>query len=267
MVVGLILAMLLAVVSGILSGLLGIGGNVVIIPLLFEIFSRVYNFPADISMKFAIGTAVVIMLFSAASSAYGHYKKGNVHLQFYRRIMLPLIIGTIIGALCVGFINGVILEKIFGIFLLAVSANLVLQQRRALQKSNKPIKILSMSTSVIVGFIIGFKSGLLGIGGGTLLIPLLMYLNYPPTKISGTTSICSLTVAATGALVFISHGFSQVSVPHSIGYIYLPIAIAMSPITILSARYGVKLSTIIPQVYFSRMLLAILVVLGLHMLF
>lgn len=267
MVTGLILAMLLAVVSGILSGLLGIGGNVVIIPLLFEIFIRVYHFPADISMKLAIGTSVVIMLFSAASSAYGHYKNGSVHLQFYRRVVLPIIIGTMTGALCVGFVNGVILEKIFGIFLLSVCANLLLQQRKALQKLDKPIKNLTTPASVIIGFIIGFKSGLLGIGGGTLLIPLLMYLNYPSTKISGTTALCSLTVASVSAIVFMLHGFSQVSVPHSIGYIYLPIVIAMSPITIFSARYGVKLSTIIPQVYFSKMLLVILFVLGLHMLF
>jgi uncharacterized protein len=267
--ISLVIFVGIALCGGFLSGLLGIGGNILIIPLLSIVFRYFCHYPIDQSMKMAIATAVVVMMFSAGSSAYNHIKHKNVVWSFYYKIAGFIVIGTILGASCVSLINGVILEKIFGIFLLILAARQFIVSKKK-KPASDVIKNLSVFVSGIIGLVIGFKSGLLGIGGGVLLIPLLTYLNYKSTQVVGTTSICSTTVAVTAGIVFFIHGFATMHLDfnnYMLGYIYLPAVIVMLPTVVFAAKLGVKSSLIVPSHWFVKLLLALQVVFGIQMLF
>ncbi|MFN7094882.1 MAG: sulfite exporter TauE/SafE family protein, partial [Burkholderiales bacterium] len=257
---------MLAIATGLLSGLLGIGGNVLAIPGLLYIFKLAFKFSPDVAMHLTIGTCITVMVFTALASTLAHYNKKNISWSFYRRIAPFMIIGAVLGAISASKVNGLILEKIFGLFLLIISLQLFRSNNNP--HSSTSVKQLPLAVSIMLGGVIGFKSGLLGIGGGTILIPLLLYLNYPARLVTGTTSVCSFTMAIVGALTFLLHGSSyNMGIPYSLGFIYLPALAVMVPFTFISAKIGASWSMQVSHTQLSKFLIFILLVLGLQMLF
>lgn len=265
-----IFIILIAVATGLMSGLLGIGGNMISIPFLVMVFAMPYlHLQPEFAMHLAIGSGVIVMVFTTLSGVVAHHKHKNIDWKFYRQLAPYMVIGGIIGAKSVLLINGLILEKIFGIFLLLMSFKMIYGkfQQQDVSLNTLPIKTMPLPIRAIGGVIIGFKSGLLGIGGGTIIIPLMLHLNYRGSKISGTTSVCSFTMGLTSAITFIISGnHTNYHLAWSYGNIYLPAVILMIPLTMIFARVGAWWSTRIPHQLMANIQIILMLALGIKMI-
>ncbi|KPJ68186.1 MAG: hypothetical protein AMJ43_01940 [Coxiella sp. DG_40] len=253
--------MLIGSVAGVLSGLLGIGGGIIVIPLLIWLF-RIQNIPPDLVMHLAAGTSLSVMTFTAASSLYGHIKHGITIWPIYRRLAMGMIIGTIFGAIFGHFLPGRVLEIIFAIFVLLVAFRMLI----AIKTTSNRTLPRPLGT-FIVALLIGGKSGLLGIGGGAITIPFLSYCNVPIRNIVAVSASCSLTIATIGTISFILTGQHAIDLPTwSLGYIYLPAFLGIVLTSPLCAQLGAYFSHKLPVTVLTRILGAILLIMAIHML-
>ena len=230
--------------TGLMSGIIGIGGGVIIVPALLYLFGHNAIVPDEALMHFAVGSSLAIMIFTSLSSIRSHCKLGDVLWHVYQRMWPGIVVGVILGALLANFIPTYWLKIFFGLFLLAVSWKMVkgINVGQPLEE-NFPRAWVNR----LVSFAIGFKSGLLGVGGGTLIIPYLTYCGVDPRKIAAVSSMCTMTVAVLGTLIFM---ISSLSVPHlvswSTGYVYWPAVGWVAIPSMLCAPLGARLSYVLP---------------------
>ncbi|MGD9153377.1 MAG: sulfite exporter TauE/SafE family protein [Gammaproteobacteria bacterium] len=227
---------LIGVLAGLLSGMLGIGGGIIVVPglaFVFAHFAKMQGF----SMHMAEGTSLAIMIITAISSIYAHHQRENILWPLFLRLLPGILIGVISGAIFAGYLPARILEIIFGVFVFLMALRMFL-----LIKSKPTRKLPSWPWLSLIAFIIGGKSGLLGIGGGAITIPFLNYCNVPMRKASGTSIACTLPIAIVGAISFAITGFNVVTIPYSIGYIYLPAFFGVAVMSLLFAPVGAALS-------------------------
>jgi len=234
---------LLGITAGTLAGLLGIGGGMVIVPGLFYIFTLM-KFPEESLMHMAAGTSMCIMICTATSSTLSHHLKGHIQWPVFRNILAGIGLGVLCGNLLGNHLHTDVLELIFGLFLLSISAKIFLDFKPGSGEQGTPGFLLTS----LVGTVIGFKSGVLGIGGGAISVPFLMYSGLPMRQVSGTSASFTLPIAIIGTTSFMVFGNSALSsaIPGSTGYIYWPAFCLVAPFTMLSAPFGAKLSQVIP---------------------
>lgn len=251
---------LLGIGAGTMAGMLGIGGGMIIVPGLFYLFS-VIDLPSYSLMHLAAGSAMCIMIFTAASSTLSHHLRGDVQWDIFGRIIAAIGVGVVLGNSLSNHLDTHWLEIIFGVFLLAVSVKILLDWKPAFEETTMPpIWIFS-----IVGTVIGFKSGILGIGGGAISVPFLLYCGLPMNKASGTSASFTLPIAIVGTLSFLllSPGYGDIA--WSTGYIYWPAVALVAPFTMIGAPIGTQLSHIISPQQLRRIFGLLLVVIGLRM--
>lgn len=228
--------------AGLMSGILGIGGGLVVVPALLYIFQHGSVIPAALSMHFAAGTSLAVMVFTSQSSIYSHLKLGDVLWRVYHRLWPGIGMGVITGSVCAYFIPMRALEIIFGLFLLAVGFKMLWGEDVAKQRQFPRRWI-----NALVTFIVGFKSGLLGVGGGVLIIPYLTYCGVEARKIAAISSLCTMTVAVLGTLIFIITGRWETNLPaYATGFVYWPAVIWVAIPSVLFAPLGAKLNYSLP---------------------
>lgn len=253
--------LLIGIIAGTLSGMLGIGGGVIVIPLLVVIY-KLQNFAPNAIMHLAAGTSLAVMILNASSSIYAHTRHKIEIWPTYKKLALGIIIGTIIGALLSHNLSSTVLEIIFGIFMLLVSIQMLFGKKpKASRKLPGPLLTNS------IAFAIGGKSGLLGIGGGAITIPFLHYCNVPIRNIVGISAACSLTIAIIGSISFALTGMHTPNLPPwSIGYIYLPAVLGIALTGPLFARFGAKISHKLPKETLKKILAIVLLLMAIKML-
>jgi len=239
----IILFALVGAYAGTAAGLFGIGGGSIIVPAIY-LFLSYYNHTA--AMHYAIATSLLVMIFTASSSAYANNKNGNVRWDVFRKMLPGIIIGVFAGALVSVYLSGRVLAIIFGIVLLFISYKLFFGFNPHREKGKD--SLLSIFSPII-----GFKSGLLGVGGGTVSVPLFSYYGLEMNKATGTSSSLTLPIAISGTVAhfvfsaILNHG-TAVSF-NLFGSIFLPAALVLIPFTMLFAPLGAHLSKIMPQKY------------------
>ena len=267
-IIFIISTIILAIVSGLLSGLLGIGGNILSIPILVYLMQALLHLKVETAEHVAIASSVLIMVCTTFGSFRAHLSYGNVVLEVVKEYAPFIIIGVIGGSWLSAFINGRTIEIVFALFIIVVGSKFLF-----FDTNNKEgvaiIKKLSLFWRILIGFTIGFKSGLLGIGGGTILIPLLLFLGYDAKKTSGTTSAFTFLISLIASLSFIinRHNYLHpIDIPYSFGYINIPIVIIMAPLTYFFAKIGARLVHYIPQKVLRKGFALLLLALGFHVL-
>ncbi|MCK4869770.1 MAG: sulfite exporter TauE/SafE family protein [Gammaproteobacteria bacterium] len=256
-----ILYLIIGAVAGTLSGLLGIGGGLIVIPALAWVYTRSGIAP-HLIMHMAAGTSITAMIFTASSSLIGHLKRKAKVWPVYKKLALGVIIGTVLGAIFGHFLPDNILRILFGLFIFFVSFRMLLATKP------KPTRTLpgKFGTSLI-GFIIGAKSGILGIGGGAITIPVLSYCNVPTRNIVAISVACSLTIALIGSITFALTGMHATNLPAwSTGYIYWPGFLGISITAPLCAQFGAYFSHKLPVTTLKRILGVILLLIAAQML-
>ncbi|CAC5342327.1 sulfite exporter TauE/SafE family protein [Planktothrix agardhii] len=243
MIMGILPWVLLAILglaAGTTAGLLGIGGGMLVVPGLFYIFNLM-DFPPDFVMHSAIATSMSIMTFTATASIVAHHSKGDVQWGVFWKIIPGILLGVLLGALLDHTLSSALLKIIFGLFLLLISVKLLLDFKPQVQSESLP----RLAIINAVGLGIGFKSGLLGVGGGAISVPFLIYCGLPMYEVVGTSSSFSLPISILGTLAFLLSSHGDSFLPGFIGYIYWPALLLIAPFTILGAFLGTSLSHLI----------------------
>ncbi len=225
-------------VAGIIAGLLGVGGGIVIVPVLYYMFTAL-GIDADVLMHVAVGTSLATILATGTSSARAHWKRGSVDLDLLKRWWWAIALGVIAGATLAGNISGGALTMIFGVVALAVSANMLLRK----EGSALAEKLPGSPFKEIIGFVIGGISVMMGIGGGTLGVPILTLFNYPIRKAVGTAAAIGLIIAVPGTLMSIWFGLGvEGRPPLSFGYVNLIGFLLIIPASTFAAPLGAKIA-------------------------
>lgn len=248
----------LGLTAGLLSGLFGIGGGMVVVPGLFYLFHR-FDIPHDYLMHIAAGSSMGVMVFTSMASVWSHHCRGGVQWPLFRRIIPAIAIGVALGKTVAGHLNTDILEFLFGMFLVAISLEILLDW---LPKREGPVVPFWLTHGV--GLVLGVKSGILGIGGGAISVPFLLYSGLPMSQASGTSASFTLPIALCGAfssLLFDAHGL-----PLTTGTVYWPAVLLVAPFTVIGAPLGARLCHQLPSARLKRWFAIFLLLLGLRLL-
>jgi len=226
------------IVAGIIAGLLGVGGGIVIVPVLYYMFNAL-GIDQGILMHLAVGTSLATILATGTSSARAHWQRGSVDVDLLKRWWLPIAVGVIAGASLAGNISGGALTLVFGVVALLVSANMLFRKDGSALADRLP----GTPLREFIGFLIGGISVMMGIGGGTLGVPTLTLFSYPIRKAVGTAAAIGLIIAVPGTLMSIFFGWNAEGLPPlSLGYVNLIGFLLIIPASTYSAPLGAKIA-------------------------
>jgi len=248
-------------VAGILAGLLGIGGGLVIVPMLVYVFA-LNNIPRELTMQLAIATSMASIMFTSVSSFMAHHKRGAVHWAVVRRIVAGILLGTFLGSYVASAMSTNGLKMIFVIFLYVVSFQLLLNKK---PKGGRELP--GRVGMFAVGNGIGVVSSLVGIGGGSLSVPFMLWCNIRVHKAIGTSAAIGLPIAVAGTVGYIINGWNVATLPqYSVGYVYLPALVGIAAVSVLTAPLGVRLAHSLPVDRLKRIFALLLLGVGTKML-
>ena len=248
-----LVSILLGMVSGLLAGLFGIGGGLVIVPVLVILFTD-QGFPADLVMLMAVATSLAVIILTAIASVLAHHRLGSVVWVKVFRLSPGIMVGAAVGAVVAKHISADTLRYILVIFLLYVAIQM------ALQVKPKPDHVKqSRALDFLVANIIGLLSSIVGIGGGTLTVPYLVSGQMLMRNAVAVASACGLPIAVAGTVSYALLGWNVLHLPEwSLGYVYLPVFLGTGLSSIATAPIGAKLAHKLPAAklkrYFSLLL-------------
>ncbi len=239
-----LLLLILGVFAGLMSGLLGVGGGIVVVPGLVFIL-RMVDTPNEVIMHVASGTSLCIMILTTLVSGYSHYKRGNVVKSVFKKMLPFVLISAVIGAILANILSVNFLALLFGLFLLFVSVKLLLPKKKGVQEVHE-IREISTQKLSIIGSLMGVLSGLLGVGGGTVTVPLLLQCRLGIKQAAGTSVALTVPVSIVGTIAVMILGLSAVHMPWSTGYVYWPAVLWVGVSSMVFALVGAKLTDVLP---------------------
>ena len=243
-------------VAGLSAGLLGIGGGLIIVPILFFIFSS-QAVPAAHVMHMALATSLATIVITSLSSARAHHKRGAVLWPLVFSLSPGIIIGAWLGAMLASSLASDILKPVFGVFELLVAIHLLINYKPDTHSSS-----ISTVTSTISGVVIGGVSSIVGIGGGTLTVPFLLWHNISIRNAVASSAACGFPIAVAGTAAYIVSGWNTAGLPaYSLGYVNLPAFAVIIITSIIAAPAGAALAHKLPEttlrLFFALCLLAL----------
>ncbi len=248
--------------AGVLAGLFGVGGGLVIVPVLAWLFLHAGINPTVI-MHLAIGTSLATIVFTSLSSVAAHHRHGAVQWRAFVQLVPGIVLGAWLGAMIADSLPSTNLKIIFGVFELLVAA----QMGFGLKVS--PHRTLPGNLGMgLAGGVIGTVSAIVGIGGGTMTVPFLQWCNVEMRKAVATSAACGLPIAVAGALGFVVSGWNEIALPTwSSGYLYWPALGGIVIASMLFAPLGARLAHTLPAAQLKRWFALFLAFLGIRMLF
>ncbi|WP_461462600.1 sulfite exporter TauE/SafE family protein [Methanobrevibacter sp.] len=227
------------IIVGLASGLLGIGGGFIMVPLQFFALKSL-GVSDDLAFKMSLGTSLACIIPTAISGAYTHNKKSHKDI-LKPGIMLGMfgIIGGFFGGWVSSIVPSDILKLIFSGLLIIISINMLIEKN----EKDKAIITFNIFTYILIGLLVGFLAGLLGIGGGAFIIPILTILfGYKMVEAIGISTIFIPFSSIGGTISYIIAGYGINTFPYSIGYVNLMNFILIIIFSIPMAHFGAKIS-------------------------
>lgn len=247
--------------AGVIAGLLGVGGGIVVVPALVWFFTA-QGFPPAIIMQMALGTSLAAIAFTSVSSFRAHHRRGAVLWPVVKRITPGILVGTFAGTCLAARLSGGFLKGFFVCFLYYVSLQMLLNIKP------KPTRqIPGRSGMAGMGFGIGVVSSLVGIGGGTMSVPFLVWCNVPIHIAVGTSAAIGFPIAVAGTVGYMVNGLGAADLPPlSLGYVSLPALFGVAATSILTAPYGARLAHTLPVATLKRFFAVFLLAMATRML-
>lgn len=237
-----IIYLLIGCLAGILSGLLGIGGGIVTVPSLLLVFTYL-GYPQAYVMHMAIGTSLAAVVFTTLSSTWAHHKKQGVIWSIVWKMLPGIVIGSVLGAITAEFLSGVILEILFGCFLIGVGLLFLRKHQPSLEEHKLP----SPPVLSLISTLVGWMSNLLGIGGGVITVPVLASFKVPSKKAVGTSTATSIFISLIGALSYLYVGLGKLPYPETVGFVNLHAFGLIAVATFFAAPLGAKWTHQMPE--------------------
>ncbi|WP_163936768.1 sulfite exporter TauE/SafE family protein [Paraferrimonas sp. SM1919] len=257
----LIAGLLLGLFQGFFAGLLGIGGGIIIVPALLYLLPGV-NVPAEHVAHMAIATSLASVVVSSTSSVFGHHKRGNVPWQLGPGLLPGITLGAFSGGFIAELFSSDILQAIFACFLVTMALRMAIPGQPKASAQMPSNLWLAVWTFLIAAF-----ASLMGVGGGILLVPFLVYFSLDLRKALGCSSVCGAIIAFIGAFSYIITGWNEVNLPqYSIGYVYLPILLGLISTSMFTARLGVKAAGLMPVSLLKKIFASFMAIVGFSLL-
>lgn len=247
--------------AGTLAGMLGVGGGLVIVPVLAWVFLG-FGIDDSVIMHLAVGTSLATIVFTSISSVRAHHRRGAVQWPAVTGLMPGIVLGVFLGALLAEGLPTAVLRNVFGVFELLVAAQMGFS---LLPEAHRSLPGRIGMTAA--GGVIGGVSAVVGIGGGTLTVPFLLWCGVAMRQAVATSAACGLPIAVAGAAAFVWTGSGNAALPpQSLGYLYLPALLGVAASSILFAPLGAWLAHSLPTAVLKRFFALFLLLLGIRML-
>ncbi|MBL4631491.1 MAG: sulfite exporter TauE/SafE family protein [Paraglaciecola sp.] len=250
------------VFAGLLAGLFGVGGGIVVVPVLYFLFQS-FDTSAQSAMLIATATSLATIVPTSLSSIKSHYGKGNVDLELLKAWGGFILIGVIIGSIFVTQYGGQWLSALFGVIASLSALNMLFRTGKSTFADSLPGKF---GQRIIAGCI-GLFSAMVGIGGGTLSVPILSAYSYPAHKAVGTAAGIGLIISFPAAMTMLILGDTPSDAPlGTFGLVNLLGFACIVPLSIMFAPIGAKLASLMNDKLLKRIFSIVLLITGLRML-
>lgn len=250
--------LVLGLAAGFVAGLLGVGGGLIIVPVL--VFLLEAQGHAHDAMHYALGTSLASILFTSISSLRAHHARGAVAWSTVRRITPGIVFGTLLGAALAARMSPLPLKLFFVAFLFYAAAQMWWNFKPAAHR-----QLPGAAGLFGAGSVIGAVSAWVGIGGGTLSVPFQLWCNVPLHRAIGTSAAIGLPIAAAGATGYALFGPAAGAIPGSLGYIHLTALAGIAFGSIVTAPLGARTAHALPVGRLKRIFALFLFALALRM--
>lgn len=256
----IIIYLLSGALVGFFAGLFGIGGGLILVPILASTLH--YFQGTDQAVHLAIGTTLATIFITSLSSVRTHHQHHAIEWPLVRSLVPGIILGSFIGSWVAKYLPGNSLAQVFGIFELLI-AFYMLANIKPRPHGGQP----SRFNQSIAGIVIGSFSTIIGIGGGTLTTPYLVWHNVLIQRAIATSAACGLIIALAGTLGFMFSGLHLDNLPaYSTGYIYWPAFMGIVVTSVLTAPKGANMTHHLPIQKLKRYFAVLLILLAIKML-
>jgi len=225
-------------VAGVLAGLFGIGGGIVIVPVLETALGFLGVDPA-IRMHVAVGTSLATIIPTSISSARAHFKRHSVDVEIVKRWAIFVLVGALLGAWIASLVHSRVLAIVFATLAFLVALKMLFMPGHR----NLTDKVPTGPLVPVIPTAIGCFSSMMGIGGGTFSVMTLTLFNEPIHRAVGTAALFGLVISLPGTLGFVMAGWGDPRIPAgSLGYVSLVGFACIAPATVLAAPIGAKIA-------------------------
>lgn len=260
----LIIYLLIGAIAGFAAGLFGVGGGLIIVPILYVVFTQMHYDPSII-MHMALGTSLATIIVTSISSVSAHHKKGAVLWQVFRNLAPGLALGAFLGAGIADYLSGQGLQLLIGCFAIWVAFKMF---RGAGVAVDPQRRMPSAPMQLAAGGGIGIASAIFGIGGGSLTVPYLNRHGVVMQKAVATSAACGLPIAVAGALGFMWFGKqADVAVPNTIGYVHIYAFIGISVMSFITAKLGAKVAHMLSPAMLKKCFACLLTAVGSYFMY
>ena len=247
--------------AGVLAGLLGVGGGIVIVPMLSLVFPW-QGVPPQYVQHLALGTSLASIIVTSISSSRAHNARGAVRWDIWKAITPGILLGTFVGGIVAAGLPIGFLKAFFVCFIYFVAVQMLLDFK---PKASRELPGFA-GTSAVGGFI-GLISSFVGIGGGTLSVPFMSFCNVPMHTAVGTSAAIGFPIAVAGTLGYIVGGWGMPDLPTgAIGYVHGLAFLGLASASFFTAPLGAKLAHKLPVKTLKRIFAVFLLIMGTRML-
>ena len=250
---------------GMLAGLLGIGGGMVLVPILSALFAM-QGLGGPTTVQFALGTAMASMMFTSSASVREHHRHGVVDWTLVRGMAPAMVVGTLASTLASGFVPQQALAIAFAVIVTGGATQILLGRKPSAARGLPgPAGLLA------TGAIIGLVCGLVSAGGAFLSVPFMLWCSVPVRTAIGTAAALGIPVAVVGTIGFITSGLVADARPEgglaaaSLGFVYLPALAALVAASVLTAPVGARWAHRLPVATLRRAFALLLYALAIKM--
>jgi len=256
------LYLLLGLLAGVMAGLLGIGGGLVLVVALVWLLP-LQGVPQEAVMHVALATSLASIVLTGLSSAAAHHRRGSVRWASVRWLVPGMLLGGFLGSWVAVALPGSVLRYAVAIYCLLAAAQLAFGRQRERAESAGDARGPGLSAA---GLGIGSVSALVGIGGGSMTVPLLVWLGIAPVRAVGTSAACGVAIALASAIGYATLGSPDDMPDYSVGHVYLPAALGVAVASVLAAPLGTRLAHAISASALKRVFAVFLVAVGASLL-
>lgn len=249
--------------AGFLAGLLGIGGGMLMVPLLTILLTHRGGVEPGLAVKMAIATSMATIAFTSIASVRAHHRRGAVRWIYVRGMAPGIVLGGLVaGAGVFALVRGQALALVFALFV-AFSATQMLRGGTPSPSRQMP----GLAGQTAAGGAIGFVSGLVGAGGGFISVPFMTWCNVPIHQAVATSAALGFPIAFANTLGYVIGGWNQPApLPGAFGFLYLPALVLVAAGSVLMAPLGAKTAHAMNVAQLRRVFAMLLYVLAAYML-